>query len=426
MTTSKFSIPRILSGKFTARFLTAAYYCSDFEGLLALKKIYILHLGNYLLKPDSGVAQKSFALAQAMRDVGREAFLVAISDQVKPAVLPPFLEIRTASRADYIKEAHRFFESLNPDDLVLFRHPFASLGLLNLVKRYGKQIIFEHNTIEQAEMLLMQREHFNRQPFSWSWSYLKYAIQTIVLKSTIESRLGPSVLAHVLGGVCVSDEIRHYECDRHKLYRAVTIANGAEKPSHYNLKSAPLKEEMVVAMLIGSEAIWHGYERLFSGLMSNPVLSKRVVIQIIGIDKPASFSWPTSQNHKVEWLGKKSKQEISDLLQDCHIAVGTLALFRKSMKEASPLKVRECLMLGLPMIIGYFDTDLSADNRFEPFLFKVENNESPIDWQAIESWYTKLSEHPENRQKLGDLASEVLSMNTKAKQYLEFLDGLSQ
>jgi hypothetical protein len=56
----------------------------------------------------------------------------------------------------------------------------------------------------------------------------------------------------------------------------------------------------------------------------------------------------------------------------------------------------------------------------------VENNDSPIDWQAIESWYTKLSEHPENRQKLGDLASEVLSMNTKAKQYLEFLDGLSQ
>jgi hypothetical protein len=151
-----------------------------------------------------------------------------------------------------------------------------------------------------------------------------------------------------------------------------------------------------------------------------------VVIQIIGIDKPASFSWPTSQNHKVEWLGKKSKQEISDLLQDCHMAAGTLALFRKSMKEASPLKVRECLMLGLPMIIGYFDTDVSADNRFEPFLFKVENNESPIDWQAIESWYTKLSEHPENRQKLGDLASEVLSMNTKAKQYLEFLDGLSQ
>jgi hypothetical protein len=391
-----------------------------------LKKIYILHLGNYLLKPDSGVAQKSFALAQAMRDAGREVFLVAISDQVKPAFLPPFLEIRTASRVDYIAEAHRFFESLNPDDLVLFRYPFASAGLLKLVKRYGNQIIFEHNTIEQAEMLLMQREHFNRQHFSWSWSYFKYAIQTLAFKSTIESRLGPSILAQVLGGICVSDEIRRYECDRHKLYRAVTIANGGEKPSHYNLEPAPLMEDLVVTMLIGSEAIWHGYERLFSGLMSNPKLSKRVTIQIIGIDKPASFSWPTSQNHKVQWLGKKSKQEIADLLQHCHIAVGTLALYRKSMKEASPLKVRECLMLGLPMIIGYFDTDVSADNRFQPFLFEVENNDSPIDWQAIESWYINLSKQPENRQKLGDLASEVLSMNTKARRYLEFLDALSQ
>ena len=178
-------------------------------------------------------------------------------------------------------------------------------------------------------------------------------------------------------------------------------------------------------MLIGSEAIWHGYERLLAGLMLNPVLSKRVVIQIIGIDQPTSFTWPSPHNHRVEWLGKRTKQEISELLNHCHIAAGTLALYRKSMKEASPLKVRECLMLGLPMIIGYVDTDVSADSRFQPYLFNVENNDSPIDWVAVEAWYIKLIEQPNRRQTLAMLSSDVLSMNTKAKRYLDFLDDLS-
>ena len=379
-----------------------------------------------MLKPDTGVAQKTFAMAEAMRSSGREVMLVAISDQPKPDVLPAFLEIRTVPTADYLHEAHRFFEALNQNDLVLFRYSPASQGLLNLVERYGRQIIFEHNTIEQAEILLMQREHFNRQPFSWSWGYFKYAAQTHVMKSTEESRLGPAILSHVLGGICVSDEIRHYERDRYKHYRAVTVANGAEKLTHLNLTAPPLDDELVVTMLIGSEAIWHGYERLFAGLMLNPTLSKRVVIKIIGIDQPTSFKWPSPHNHRVEWLGKRTKQEISELLNHCHIAVGTLALYKKSMKEASPLKVRECLMLGLPMIIGYFDTDVSADNRFQPYLFNVQNNDSPIDWVAVEAWYIKLSEQPNRRQTLALLASEVLSMNTKAKRYLDFLDDLSQ
>jgi hypothetical protein len=391
-----------------------------------LKKIYILHLGNYLLKPDTGVAQKTFAMAEAMRSSGREVLLVAISDQPSPTALPAILEIRTVPKVDYLQEAHRFFESLHPDDLVLFRYPLASQGLLNLVERHGRQIIFEHNTIEQAEMLLMQREHFNRQPFSWSWSYWKYAAQTHIMKSTAESRLGPAILSHVLGGICVSDEIRHYECTRHKHYRTVTIANGAEKITHFKLTAPHLDEELVVTMLIGSEAIWHGYERLLAGLLLNPDLSKRVVIQIIGIDQPTSFTWPSPHNHRVEWLGKRTKQEISELLNHCHIAAGTLALYRKSMKEASPLKVRECLMLGLPMIIGYVDTDVSADNRFQPYLFNVENNDSPIDWLAVEAWYIKINEQPNRRQTLALLASEVLSMDTKAKRYLDFLDDLSQ
>jgi len=370
------------------------------------------------------VAQKTFAMAEAMLADGREVELVAVSDQPVPDTKLPFLQIRSAVKSEYLSEATRFFESLHPDDVVIFRYPFASDQLRILVKRFGKHIVFEHNTIEQAEMLLMQREHFKRQRFSWTWGYWKYAFQTNVLRSTMESRVGPQILANVQGGICVSKEIQQYELSRCTGYKSVTIANGAEVPRALNLQDPLLEDELVVTMLIGSEAIWHGYERLFAGLLASRDLSKRILIRIIGIDQPDSFSWPAESRHRVEWLGKKSKQDISVLLQHCHIAVGTLALYRKSMTEASPLKVRECLLLGMPMILGYHDTDVSDDERFDSFLFKVKNDDSPIDWQTVISWFSGINQMPGYRRTIALLAADVLSMRAKAARYLQFLDEL--
>lgn len=59
----------------------------------------------------------------------------------------------------------------------------------------------------------------------------------------------------------------------------------------------------------------------------------------------------------VHFYGYLNKQELSELYQNMDIGIGTLALYRKGMKEACPLKVREYLSWGLPIIIGYDDTD---------------------------------------------------------------------
>ncbi len=381
-----------------------------------------MHLGNYLLDPDSGVAQKSFALANAIRRAGREVQLVAISEKPKPQETPSILQVHTVSKELYWKEAERFFTSLNADDVVLFRYPFASKALLNLSNRYGKHILFEHNTIEHAEMLLLQRSHFSRQPFSLRPGYLRYAMNTLVLRSTEESRLGGQILKKVKGGVCVSQEIMRYERSRHSHYKTCVIANGADVAPADDYASPELDNELRVVMLIGSEAIWHGYERLIRSLQ-NAVLSKRVRLLLVGIEKPSNFNWSENSQNKVEWLGRKSKAEVAGILYNCHLAVGTLALYKKSMQEASPLKVRECLFMGLPMILGYYDTDVTADNRFSPFLFRVPNNDTTIDMQHVVDWYTLLSQDANHRQTLAALSREVLSMEAKARSYLNFIDS---
>jgi hypothetical protein len=388
-----------------------------------LKKLIILHLGNYLVNPDSGVAQKTYGLADAIRRRGWEVKLVAISSQSPSPYSSLEVEVHTVQRSDFFKAANIFFEGLSSEYMVLLRYPFASQNLLDLTRRFGHRIIFEHNTIEQAEMLLMQREHFSRQHFSLSWGYLKYAVQTWVLKSTIESRIGPKILQSVRGGICVSHEIQSFEKKRFSRYKSAVIANGASRIFIQQVKAPAFNNELRVAMLIGSDAVWHGYERLIDGLKVSDIPVK-IHLDIIGIEKPVGFQGAGLNDHIVQWHGPKSVDELRLLLQDCHLAAGTLALFKKSMQEASPLKVRECLMMGLPMILGYYDTDVSADIRFTPYLFAVENKSEPINWKNVVAFYSKLAEDDQHRRKLAELASNALSMDSKAYQYINFIEDL--
>ncbi|WP_198264123.1 hypothetical protein [sulfur-oxidizing endosymbiont of Gigantopelta aegis] len=57
-----------------------------------------------------------------------------------------------------------------------------------------------------------------------------------------------------------------------------------------------------------------------------------------------------------------------------NIAIGTLSLHKKNMKEASALKVREYVAYGLPVILGYIDSDLDGCD----FILNVGNYERNI------------------------------------------------
>src|SRR5207249_2857500 len=68
--------------------------------------------------------------------------------------------------------------------------------------------------------------------------------------------------------------------------------------------------------------------------------------------------------------GVLDRAQLHRLLAQVDVGVGTLALHRKGLEEASALKVREYLALGLPVVLGNADTDFpdGAD-----FLLRVPN-----------------------------------------------------
>jgi hypothetical protein len=69
-------------------------------------------------------------------------------------------------------------------------------------------------------------------------------------------------------------------------------------------------------------------------------------------------------------------KQYQTILASADAAISSLALHRVGLAEASPLKSRECLAFGLPLIIAYHDTDLNHEDY--DFLLKIPNKEDNI------------------------------------------------
>ncbi len=67
---------------------------------------------------------------------------------------------------------------------------------------------------------------------------------------------------------------------------------------------------------------------------------------------------------------------VMDVLMKTDVACGSLALHRNNMQEASPLKVREALAYGIPVLLGYKDTDLS--NLQSEYILQIPNTEDNV------------------------------------------------
>jgi glycosyltransferase involved in cell wall biosynthesis len=100
---------------------------------------------------------------------------------------------------------------------------------------------------------------------------------------------------------------------------------------------------------IGESVYWQGVDKIIELAEARPSWS----FDLVGV---GALSAPAN----VTCHGFLARDEYAQLLERADVALGTLALHRKQMNEASPLKVRRYLEFGLPLILGYTDTDLAG------------------------------------------------------------------
>lgn len=160
---------------------------------------------------------------------------------------------------------------------------------------------------------------------------------------------------------------------------------------------------------------WHGVDRIVK-IASKTV--GRLNFHIIGYSRN---EFPeASQN--VEFHGILPANQTKEVIMSCDIGIGTMALYRKRMDEACPLKVRECLSCGLPMILAYEDTAFinPADfsTNYPDFILKIPNHQNEIEKDVDE--ILKFSEKYVGRVLTRDEIAPFIDSRILEKKRVEF------
>jgi glycosyltransferase involved in cell wall biosynthesis len=187
-------------------------------------------------------------------------------------------------------------------------------------------------------------------------------------------------------------------------YKVISNGIALERISKLDFSSSTNKFELIFLGQDGQP--WHGVEQIIELAKGLP----EFIFHIVGISRPSIDQLPN-----LFFYGHLTEQEYLPIARKCCVAIGTLNLKAKKMKEGSSLKLREYLALGLPVIIRYSDSDFM---EFRDFILQIPDNEEPI------TRFTKLidefTRHWHGKRVSRDLIAHV-DMNVKERARLTFL-----
>lgn len=160
------------------------------------------------------------------------------------------------------------------------------------------------------------------------------------------------------GIVSLTDEIgKRYQSFKKK---TIVISNGVSFP-----ETAPEKVlEGINIIFVGTPGQpWQGFDQFVKMASLLPDFT----FHLVG---PTLSELGLEGSSNLICHGFMDAKRLGELYRCCHIGVGTLALFKKNMQEACPLKVREYVANQLFLILGYTDTDFHG----KPFSLYIDNS----------------------------------------------------
>jgi hypothetical protein len=176
------------------------------------------------------------------------------------------------------------------------------------------------------------------------------------------SRLTRDLLLRTTAGlVFVTRELADSPRFRRGPARRIVIGNGIRLADHPPFR-APHNERPHLVFIGHPGSPWHGLDHVAEIAAAAPEWDFDAIGPDAG-DLPARP--PNLRVH-----GTMQPDTYEPILRQADVAIGTLALYRNGMSEASPLKVREYLARGIPTVVGYRDTDFPGE---VPFILRIPN-----------------------------------------------------
>lgn len=234
----------------------------------------------------------------------------------------------------YRKAYYQWLESKSENvDCYILRYSTYDYLQYLFIKRIKKPVYLVHHTKELEELSLLGVKG--------------------KIASLLDRFFGNQSIRYSAGVIGVTKEIIEYE----KLRINNLSKHSILYPNGIKVKDQPLLDKRTKAipeiLFIASYFYdWHGLDLLISAAGKS---EESFLIHIVGeVNEIDAES--LKKDKRFIYHSSLTTEEIFEISKQCWIALGSFALFRKSLNEGSTLKVREYLSNGLPVYSGHIDS----------------------------------------------------------------------
>jgi hypothetical protein len=305
----------------------------------------------------------------------------------------------------------------NTFDIYFYRNSVQNKFLYNFFKKHPNKITLEHNTKELEETISSYKTYVKAFKFKPSPSYFKLIKNSLVKPVIINWYYGKKTLFLAKQGVAVTNEICDYEKKIRPNYKCTVISNGINVNGiDFNQRSFNQGDTLKLIMLVGKLYNWHGLDLLLESFKN--YTDSIIKITIIG-NVEEGFKNKHSLNKNIVFINYLQKNELQKYISQSHIGLGSFALFRIKLNEASVLKVREYLAAGMPIFIGYKDTDVIASETFKKYTYSINFETTEINWSDLYSWAVNVYKNPNLNKDIRNEAFNQIDVSNKVKLMLE-------
>lgn len=313
----------------------------------------IIYFAVLLDGPESGAAKKVNEQIRIWSNSGIEAKLFVITNSsgrkmwTNSEQTRVFIDTKGMQKIILRYKIFKTILELNPD-LIYIRDSFPFLLPRN---KSQSRLILEVQSNVQAEVFKRSK-----------------------LKGVLSIALDSLFLRRINAFVFVANELsltRRFQ-NHIRMTDHLTIPNGIDL-SQFEVLPTPLNNQRLGLFFIGQDnQPWHGSDQIYELANHMPDFD----FHIVGLRKPSE-----EEAVNIFHYGVLTQHDYVPIAAKCVVGIGSLNLKSLNMSEASPLKTRHYLAMGLPVISRYTDSDFGKQ---VPFILSLPTGDEPISTYASE------------------------------------------
>lgn len=367
----------------------------------------IIYIANWDQSERSGVSKKILGQIQAMRKLGANVEYIAteknkiyLSDNNTSTCIGKCSSNKVLKQMKIISENIKLVKRTNDIELIYIRYLFTTpqlIKLLKVAKKKNIKIVEEFPTYPYDEEI----ENGNRLDLKLALAVDKHYRNK--LKNYIDK----------VTTFTNDDEIFNIE--------TIKIENGINvndvKPIDIKVNSKQIN--MIAVSVL---EYWQGYDRIIKSLKNyyknKKDIDPEIVIHIVGdgreFDKLKKLTQELQLENNVIFYGFLSGKELDNVYEKCQCAIAGLGIFRKRIKFAKTLKIREYTARAIPFIYSTIDESLV---NFK-YAYKVSDDEEMIDIKEIINFLNGLDINLVKKE-MRNFAEENYKWETQMKKMLK-------